>query len=62
VPATDALPDAPDDDLTDDALCWAYDDRRDPSEVTLYVPDEGDRTTHWLTIDVEHAIDPADVA
>jgi len=50
------------DELPTFDLDCTVDDVDHPSEVTVYSPWEGDVTTHWLSIDLAHAVDLADVA
>jgi hypothetical protein len=38
------------------ALKWEYDDRADPSQMTVYDPGAEDPTTAWLTVDVDCAV------
>lgn len=49
--ASEALSTYPTFDLT-----YLFDDADDPTAVTVFSPDEGDVTTHWITIDVEAAV------
>lgn len=38
-------------------LTFRYDDATDPAELTVFPAGETDeRTTAWLTVDVEHAV------
>lgn len=43
-------------------LDYGVDDRREPTEITIYDPLAEDVPTHWLTVDVASAVDLADVA
>lgn len=37
-----------------------FDDADDPSEFTVSDPNATDTTTHWLTIDADHAVSRTD--
>lgn len=37
-------------------LEWLYDNRMRPEEVTILDRATSDISTHWITIDVEHAV------
>lgn len=50
------------DDLPQFDLAYEFDDPLDPMEVTIFEPGAPDRTTHWLTVDVDWAIDLASIA
>lgn len=43
-------------------LAHAFDDDADPRYVTVYPAHRTDVTTTWLTVDVEHAVDLAEMA
>lgn len=43
-------------------LSCAFDDKENPTQVTIYSEADDERTTRWISIDVEHAIDVADIA
>lgn len=45
------IPEYPDFELT-----HLLDDADDPTELTIFLPSEDDVTTHWITVDFEHAI------
>ncbi|WP_255196904.1 hypothetical protein [Halorarius litoreus] len=44
------------------ALSWAYDDEFAPTTVTLFSERDDEITTHWITIDIAHAVSLADMA
>lgn len=48
--------------LPEFALDYGVDDRREPTEITIYDPLAEDVTTRWLTVDAAGAIDLAAVA
>ena len=37
-------------------LTFRYDDVEDPVELTVFPEPSADRTTAWLTVDVDHAV------
>ncbi|MDS0296158.1 hypothetical protein [Halogeometricum luteum] len=39
------------DDAPDVELEWLYDDRADPSELTIFSPGERTLATEWITVD-----------
>jgi hypothetical protein len=43
-------------------LAWAVDDADHPTELTVYSDREDEITTHWLTVDLEHAVDLEEMA
>lgn len=52
-------PDASDFEPTDPpafALDFLVDDEIDPTELTIFSPDEDDITTHWITVDFDVAV------
>lgn len=57
---TTPLPE-PADELLGVDLLYAVDDESDPRSVTVYPRDPDDVTTTWLTMDVEHAVDLAEM-
>lgn len=38
------------------ALAFLVDDEDDPTELTIFSPNEDDITTHWITVDYDTAI------
>lgn len=38
-------------------LLYIFDDDEDPTQVTIFSEIEAELDTHWITMDVEHAID-----
>lgn len=53
--ATDATPDGPG-ERPEIELNHRYDDREDPSELTVYSPEPGNLATEWLTVDRSTAV------
>lgn len=49
-------------DLPQFGLDYEYDDPVNPSEVTVFEAAAADRTTHWITVDVDGAVDLASIA
>lgn len=45
------------DDLPTYALSYEFDDPVDPSSVTVFEPGPEHVTTHWITVDLAHAVD-----
>lgn len=43
-------------------LSYDVDDREDPTTVTVYPETSDGNTTCWISIDVDHAVDLADIA
>jgi hypothetical protein len=43
-------------------LDYDLDTPDDPAEITIYSARESELATHWISIDVDHAIDLRDVA
>jgi len=58
MPVSDALDDSSVQpahaDLLD--LYCAVDDEDDPTQVTIYSERDGELPTHWISMDVEHAV------
>ena len=54
-------PPEPDDGSLGVDLVHALDDESAPRTVTVYPRDPDDVTTTWLTVDVEHAVDLAEM-
>lgn len=44
------------------ALEYEFDDPLDPAEVTIFDASASDRTTHWITVGAEVAIDLDSIA
>ena len=42
-------------------LEYGVDDTDRPTSVTVYAPDADDISTHWITIDADHAVPLEDV-
>jgi hypothetical protein len=49
-------------DLPTFDLNYTVDDGDDPEWITVYAEDAEEFATHWITVDVEHAVDIVDVA
>lgn len=49
-------------DLPTFDLNYTVDDGDDPRLITVYAEAAEEFATHWITVDVEHAVDLADVA
>jgi hypothetical protein len=52
-------PDSPSFEPTDPptfALKFLVDDEVEPTELTIFSPNEDDITTHWITVDFDDAI------
>ena len=43
-------------------LEYDLDHPEEPTEITVYSPRETEFATHWISIDVDHAVDLRDVA
>ena len=43
-------------------LSWAYDDEFAPTTVTVFSERDDELTTHWISIDIGHAVRLADMA
>lgn len=44
------------------SLEWQHDDRSNPSELTIFTPDEERLVTEWITIDSDQAVPLAEWA
>lgn len=51
-----AVPNGEPPDPPEFELAYLVDDEVDPTELTVFSPDDDDITTHWITIDFDAAI------
>jgi hypothetical protein len=63
MPLTDAHPDedVPPADRASVDLVSAVDDEADPTQLTVYSDRDDEITTHWITVDLDHAVDLAEM-